>query len=230
MATTALCNSFKAELLNGGHVFQAPEVFTANAVSGSYAVTGISSTYTANIAVGMSVSATSVQASTVVAAVSTNGLTLSLPTTGTITNGTFTLAADVFKIALIIASPTLSGGYGANQTSYGTGSGTPSLSNLGTDELANGNGYTTGGFTLTDVTAVMSSGTAYITFGVNPSWSAATFSASAALIYNTSTRIGGVANRAVAVLDFGGTQSVTAGVFTLIVPAATSSTALIRLS
>jgi len=184
----------------------------------------------ANIAVGMTVSGTSIQTGSVVSATTATTFTLSLPTTGTITAGTLNMSGDVFKIALIIAAPTLSGGYGANQTNYGTGTGTPTQANLGTDELASGSGYTTGGFTLTDVSAVSSGGVGYLSFSVNPSWSAATFSASAGLLYNASSRLGGVTNRCVGIFDFGGVQSVSSGVFSLIIPSATSTTALIRIS
>jgi hypothetical protein len=92
-----------------------------------------------------------------------------------------------------------------------------------TDEAA-GTNYVAGGFTLVNVNPSVSGTTAMVTFSTNPTWSGATFSASQALIYNNSA-----SNKAVAVLDFGGTQTVSAGDFVITIPAVTSTTALLRL-
>ena len=113
-----------------------------------------------------------------------------------------------FKMALYVAAATLD----ATTTAY-------SASNE-----ASGAGYSAGGFTLTNVDPSTSGTTAMVTFSANPTWTSATFSASQALIYNTSA-----SNKAVAVLDFGGTQTVTVGDFVVTLPAVTSTTALLRL-
>lgn len=130
-----------------------------------------------------------------------------------------------YKMLLIKVSP--SGAYDKTLTNVGTpGSGTPTTSNVGTDEVT-GTGYTSGGFTLTNVTAALYTDTAVVTFSVNPNWTTATFSAVAGVIYTTdSTK--GTANRTVAVFDFGGTQTVSAGTFTVTLPAAAAATGLIR--
>src|ERR1700744_705833 len=110
-----------------------------------------------------------------------------------------TSTGDVFKVALIKASPT--GTYGASTTNY---------SNItGNSDEVTGTGYTAGGFAWTaaqNVTPVLSTDTAVITWSVNPSWSGATFTTDGCLIYNSSK-----SNEAVAVYSFGTTQSVSGG-------------------
>jgi len=96
-----------------------------------------------------------------------------------------------------------------------------------TGELVTGGGYTQTGQTLT-VSQVPSSGgtpttTAFINFA-NVSWSSATFSADGALIYNATT------GHSVAVLNFGGTKTVTAGTFTIQFPAAGTGAAIVQVS
>ena len=127
------------------------------------------------------------------------------------TNGT----GNAFYIALVKVGPT--GTYGAGTTNYSNLTGN-------SDEVANGSGYTTGGFALTNVTPT-NSGTQGITnFSPNPNWTAASFSCTGAIIYNSTN-----GNRAVCVLDFGGTQTVTAGTLTIVMPAASAGTAIIQI-
>ena len=113
-----------------------------------------------------------------------------------------------FKIALFDASVVLN----ETTTAYST-----------TGEVAYAN-YTAGGFALTKVDPSISGTVAMVTFAVNPLWIAVTFAATQALIYNASS-----GNKAVAVLDFGGVQLVTAGNFGITLPAVTSTTALLRI-
>lgn len=130
-----------------------------------------------------------------------------------------------FRVALGIASPT--GTYGAATTNYGSGTGAPTVANMGTDELPTATGYTQGGFDITaanNVTPTISGTTAYTTPGVNPSWTSATFSTSGCLMYNYTN-----GTRAAYVGSFGGTQTVTAGTFTILMPTNNSSSALLRL-
>ena len=114
-----------------------------------------------------------------------------------------------FKIALYTAAATLD----ATTTVYSA-----------TNE-SSGTNYTAGGFTLVNVDPSISGTTAMCSFSTNPTWTSATFNASQALIYNTSA-----GNKAVAVLDFGGTQTVAAGDFVITWPAVTATTALMRLT
>jgi hypothetical protein len=90
-----------------------------------------------------------------------------------------------------------------------------------------GTGYTAGGKVLT-VSQVPTSdtvnNTAFISFS-NVTWNPAAFTASGALIYNSTT------NAAVAVLDFGAPKvQNAAGTFTITFPTATSTTAILSIS
>lgn len=123
---------------------------------------------------------------------------------------------NTFKIALLKAAAAGSGTFGAATTSY---------TNLSTDELANGSGYTTGGNTLTSVTPVASSTTAICDFA-DTTWTAATFTTSGALIYNDTAS----GDPACAVLSFGGDQQVSSGDFQIQFPTAAASTAIIRIA
>jgi hypothetical protein len=127
-------------------------------------------------------------------------------------NGLQNFSADTFKIALYTNSATLD----ANTTAYTT-----------SGEVASGGNYTTGGNTLSVTTTPTNGGsgtTAYIDFA-DTTWSAATITARGALIYNNSQ-----ANAAVAVLDFGSDKTSTDGDFTVQFPAATNTTAIIRIA
>jgi len=83
-------------------------------------------------------------------------------------------------------------------------------------------GYTAGGNTLTGVTISSSDYTAYVNFA-NTSWTAA-ITARCALIYNVTQ-----GNKSIAVIDFGADKTSTT-TFTIVMPANTSTTALIRSS
>ena len=123
---------------------------------------------------------------------------------------------NTFKLALMKATASGSGTYGAATTSY---------DNLSTDELANGNGYTTGGNTLVSVTPVADGTTAVCDFD-NTTWSSATFTTSGGIIYNDTA----AGNPACAILSFGGDQQVSSGDFQVQFPAAAAATAIIRIA
>jgi hypothetical protein len=118
-------------------------------------------------------------------------------------------AGDTYKIALFTSAATLS----KATTTYAA-----------TNEVANGNGYTTGGATLAGFTVSIATDTAYLDWTTDPSWGSATFTARGALIYNSTQT-----DKAVAVLDFGSDITATAGTFTVTFPAA-GATALIRIT
>ena len=118
---------------------------------------------------------------------------------------------NAFKMALIKVGP--AGTYGAASTNY---------SNItGNSDEVTGTGYTAGGTSLTNVTPTTSGTTGYWTFSPNPSWTSATFSTTACMIYNSTN-----SNRAVSTHDFGGTQTVAAGTFTVVMPTAAAGTAI----
>lgn len=80
-----------------------------------------------------------------------------------------------------------------------------------TGELATAGGYTQGGIVLAGFTVSISGDTAYIDF-TDASWAGASFTADAAVIYN-STR----SNKVLAVISFG-TTTATSGTFTVQFP------------
>lgn len=119
-------------------------------------------------------------------------------------------AADTYKIALFTSAATLS----KATTAYSA-----------TNEVANGNGYTTGGATLSGFSVTLDTDTAILDFTTDPTWPNATITARGALIYNSSR-----SNKAVAVLDFGADIVSTSDTFTVTLPAAAAATGLIRIS
>jgi len=125
---------------------------------------------------------------------------------------------DTFKLALAKATASVTGTYGAATTSY---------DNLtaNSDELANGNGYSTGGNTLISITPVADGTTAVCDFD-NTTWTSATFTTSGGIIYNDTAS----GNPACAVLSFGGDQQVSSGDFQIQFPAAAAATAIIRIA
>ena len=119
--------------------------------------------------------------------------------------------ADSFKAALYLASATVN----AATTAYSA-----------TGEVS-GSGYTAGGVAVTFGTAPSTSGTtAFVTPSASISYSAVTLATAfdAVLIYNSTQ-----SNKAVSVHTFG-SQTVTAGTFTLTMPTNDASTGLIRLA
>lgn len=109
------------------------------------------------------------------------------------------LVADTLKIALYTSSASL----GATTTAYSA-----------TNEVANGNGYATGGVTLANK-AVSTSGTTAYFDADDPTWTSASFTARGALIYNDTN-----GDKAIAVLNFGGDFTVSSGTFRIVFPAA----------
>ena len=127
-----------------------------------------------------------------------------------------TSAADTFKAALYLTSATIN----AATTAYSA-----------TGEVS-GTNYTAGGVTVTNATAPLSTnssataGVAYWTPSASITYTTVTLSTAfdAVLIYNSTQ-----SNKAVSVHTFG-SQTITAGTFTLTMPSNTTSTALLRLT
>ena len=124
--------------------------------------------------------------------------------------------ADTFKGALYLASATLN----ASTTAYSS-----------TGEVT-GTGYTAGGVTVTNATAPTSTnssttaGVGYWTPSASLTYTTVTLTTAfdTVLIYNSTQ-----SNKAVSVHTFG-SQTVTAGTFTLTMPSNTTTTALLRLA
>ena len=121
--------------------------------------------------------------------------------------GVHNLTTDTLKIALYTANANLN----EATTAYST------------DNEITGVGYAVGGQVITGVTVSSSGYTAWVSFD-NPEWDPAAFTARCALIYNSSK-----SNKSVAVLDFGADKT-TVTKFTINLPAATATAALIRSS
>ena len=101
----------------------------------------------------------------------------------------------------------------------------PTTTAFSTTNESSGTNYTSGGATISNVAVSLSGTVAFVDFD-DVSFSRATISdAAGALIYNSSA-----SNRAIAVLDFGGTKSVSGGTLTVSLPSASATTALIRIS
>jgi hypothetical protein len=128
-------------------------------------------------------------------------------------SGQFNFSTDTFKMALYTGGATI----GPTTAAYTT-----------TNEVASGNGYTTGGNALT-VSVAPTTGsdpnntTAYLSFS-NVTWNPASFTCRGALIY----KVGG-GNPTVCVLDFGGDKTAVTS-FEVQFPAANSTNAIIRIA
>lgn len=124
--------------------------------------------------------------------------------------------ADTFKAALYLTSATVN----ASTTAYSS-----------SNEVS-GTGYTAGGVTVTNSTAPTATnssstaGVAYWTPSASIVYSSVTLSTAfdSVLIYNSTQ-----SNKAVAVYTFG-SQTITAGTFTLTMPTNATTTALLRLA
>ncbi len=121
---------------------------------------------------------------------------------------------DAFKLALYTDSATLS----ATTTAYITG-----------NEVGASGTYAAGGGALTNSGASGSGATAFIDFS-DLSFTSATISAQAAVIYNSNTTATTNTNAAVMVLDFGAVKTSTSGTFTIQFPTADATNAILRIS
>ena len=123
---------------------------------------------------------------------------------------------NTFKVALYTASADIN----QSTTVYTTSN----------EVSSSGTNYTAGGNTLvisTSPTAANNTAgipTAYISFN-NSTWNNATFTARAALIYNSTQ-----GNKAVAVLDFGSDKTVNNDTFQIIFPTPDANSAIVRIS
>ena len=124
----------------------------------------------------------------------------------------FQSGQDVFKLALYDSSANLS----AATTAY------PGDSTGG--QVPDSGQYAQGGGALTGQQTSLDTGVAIVDFA-ELSFTGVTLTARGALIYNTSN-----SNKAVAVLDFGGDKTATAGTFTIQFPTFNSTNAILRIS
>jgi len=128
--------------------------------------------------------------------------------------GTHDLDTDVIKLALIKDSP--SGTYGAATTNYSDVT--------GNSDEASGTNYSAGGQALDGATISTSGTTAFVDF-TDEVFDDVSVAADGCIIYNSSK-----SNKAICVIDFGGTVSATAGDLTIEFPAADASNAVVRIA
>ena len=123
---------------------------------------------------------------------------------------------DTFKIALFDSDATL----GAATTGYST-----------SEEITNtsGTAYTAGGETLTRTGVGLTGTTAFTDFS-DVTYSSASFTANAALIYNTTTGTSTGTTNAVCAIAFGGDKTASNGTFKIEFPANDATAAIIRLA
>ena len=117
---------------------------------------------------------------------------------------------NTFKLAMYTNSATL----GKSTTSFTTGNEVSSPSG----------GYSSGGKALVNTGTSLATNTAITDFS-DLSFVGVTITARGALIYNDTN-----SDKAVAVLDFGGDKTATAGTFTIQFPAFTTSAAILRIA
>jgi len=130
--------------------------------------------------------------------------------------GDHDIDGDTINLALYTSSASLDG----NTTAYTT-----------SNEVGASGTYAAGGATLTGATIGLTAtsptaSTAFVDFA-NASFTSATISAQAALIYNRSSAN---VNAAICVLDFGSVKTSTNGTFTIAFPTNDASSAILRLS
>jgi hypothetical protein len=118
---------------------------------------------------------------------------------------------DIFKLALYDSSASI----GADTTSYAVGI---------SGQVGDTGQYAAGGGALVNALVSVNGTTAFVDFD-DLSFTGVTLTARGALIYNTSET-----SKAVAVLDFGGDKTATAGTFTIQFPNANDTQAIIRIS
>lgn len=128
--------------------------------------------------------------------------------------GVHDLDTDVIKLALIKESPT--GTYNASTTNYSDVT--------GNSDEASGTGYSAGGNTLDGASISLDGSTAIVDF-TDEVFPDVTVSVDGCIIYNSSQ-----GNKAIAVIDFGGTVGAVAGDLTIEFPTADSSNAIIRIA
>jgi len=123
---------------------------------------------------------------------------------------------DTHTLKLALIKSGMSGTYGAATANYSDVT--------GNSDEATGTNYSAGGQNL-DSAAISADGTTAIVDFADEVFSNVTTSAAGCIIYNSSA-----SNKAICVIDFGGTVSATAGDLTIEFPAASASAAVIRIA
>ena len=227
--TTAMTASFKREMLDGVHHLQGTisVTGTTSTATGTPAGTTIASLSSiTDISAGMLVSdvtnAGDIPATTYTSLLlSSTSVKIDKVMLGSHVGDTLNFKGDSLAFALIKPTPT--GTYGVANTNYSDITGN-------SDEVT-GTGYTAGGFvwaagaSITPASSTAGAGTAWTQPSTNPSWTSATISAAGGMLYNV-TQL----NKAICIESFGGTQTVTSGTLTLLLPTNGSGTSLLQVN
>ena len=123
-------------------------------------------------------------------------------------------SGDQFKLALYGSSASLSN----TTTAYTT-----------SQEVSASGTYSAGGGNLTSTGAAATNNTSFIDFS-DISFTSASISAQAAVIYNSNTSATTNTNAAVMVLDFGAVKTSTSGTFTVQFPTNNATSAILRIT
>ena len=123
---------------------------------------------------------------------------------------------DTHTLKLALIKSGMSGTYGAATANYSDVT--------GNSDEATGTNYSAGGNNLDSAAIAVSGTTAHVDF-TDEVFSNVTCSAAGCIIYNSSA-----SNKAICVIDFGGTVSATAGDLTIEFPAADASNAILRIA
>jgi len=137
-----------------------------------------------------------------------------------------TSTGDTYKCALFTNSavPTDFGGSGSTMDA--------TVANYATNNEVTGTNYSAGGQTMNTIDPTFTGTTAFVDFD-NVVFSTVTInSVRGAIVYNTTPNTTSIAltNPAICVLDFGNDKAASAGDFTIIMPTADASNALIRIA
>ena len=130
-----------------------------------------------------------------------------------ILNGVIDMSSDTIKAAFYNGS-----GHDADTTAY----------TVTAEVSASGTGYTTGGATLSGYARAAASDVEYIDWA-DISIASSTFTSTDIMFYDD-TVAAPVANVSIGIFDFGGERTTNNGTFQIIMPSATSSTAILRLA
>jgi hypothetical protein len=134
---------------------------------------------------------------------------LFVPTFVTALNGGIALDLDLTTHKVALFTNTLGAADLTTDTAYGVGV-------WASNEVANGNGYTTGGYTLANTTWAHSAGGVVVWDNtVDPNWAAASFTARGGLYYADAL----AGNQAIVAQTFGADITATAGTFTIVLAA-----------
>ena len=216
--TTAMCTSFKGDLLEGIHQLQGTITATGTVTSSSKNITSLSSI--ANLSAGLLVtdSGSNIPAGTYTSKlISTTSVGMDTAATG---SGSVTVTFKGDQVAFALIKQGYVGTYGAASTNY-------SDITSNSDE-ASGAGYTTGGYVWAAgamITPATSGTGAYTQPSTNPSWTNATLDVQGGMLYNY-TKLG----KGIAVESFGGEQKVTGGTLTLLLPTNGVGTSLLQIN